>query len=129
MTFATRLHFKKLLVKTDLVGIITSLLCLVHCMAFPFLISLEPIYLKNLPHDFQFLEYLFLLFAFVAMWYSSRKSISQIKISFYILFTLFIIGDVLEKVEPILHNLAYVGSFGLVITHYFNYNLMHQHKH
>lgn len=116
------MSLNKFFKNADTIGIISSFLCLIHCISLPILISIQPVAAKFIDEDLQFLEYIFLGLSFVAVYFATRSShvSRRIKWAFYIIFTLFTLGILLEESFQWLTNLAYAGSAGLIILHVIN---------
>ena len=91
LTFAIMLQKIKQLSmsKSDFLGITSSILCLLHCLAFPLLLSVGYLFSFSIGGHWHALDYLFVLLGTVAAWASARKtSIPTIKLAFWI--TIFI---------------------------------------
>ena len=106
---------------SDKVGVISSLLCLIHCLALPAIISAEPILSEFLLEELAFVEYLFLVLSFIAVYFSSRKSPLHLKYTFYIVLSVFTLAVLLEEQYTWMPYLAYLGSICLISTHLVNY--------
>ena len=104
---------------SDSVGIISSLLCLIHCISLPILISAQPLAARFVDENLHFLEYVFLGLSFLAVYFSTRSShvTQRMKWAFYIIFSLFALGIFFEEQLAWLTYLAYVGSAGLIVMH------------
>ncbi|NJO02954.1 MAG: MerC family mercury resistance protein, partial [Bacteroidia bacterium] len=95
-------------------GIISSVLCLIHCLALPVLVSVQPLMFEYISEDLHALEYAFLIVSFVAVYFATRRASFAVKISFYLVLSLFMIGTAFGESLPWLHYLGYAGSAGLV---------------
>lgn len=116
------MRLNKLLKNSDSIGIISSFLCLIHCISLPILISIQPVTAEFIHEDLEFLEYIFLGVSLIAVYFSTRSPhvTRQIKIAFYIIFTLFALGIFFEEQLAWLTYLAYAGSAGLIVMHVIN---------
>ncbi|HLT08729.1 MAG TPA: MerC domain-containing protein [Cyclobacteriaceae bacterium] len=76
--------------KSDLLGISSSILCLIHCLAFPVILSAG--YLLNYAQNGHWhgLDYLFIVLSMIAVWVSARKTtIPALKIAFWMAIFIF----------------------------------------
>lgn len=106
----------------DRIGIISSSLCLVHCIALPLLISLQPALISFLHDDMHFVEYIFLLLSVVAVFFATRSthmSDSTRKL-FYVVLGVFTLSILLGERFHWLHYIGYLGSFALIVLHIIN---------
>jgi MerC mercury resistance protein len=121
--------------KSDNIGIISSVLCLIHCLALPLLITLLPMANQFIAEEIHHLDYAFWVFSLIAVYYSSRQTNRRdIRYAFYIAGLLFTAGILLEDVLPGGHTWAYMGSFCLIVTHSVNIRhckhcAEHHHQH
>lgn len=100
----------------DKVGIWTSIICLIHCLAFPVLATSFPIFLKL---D-STIEVLLISLAFLIGSLSFIDNI--IKHKYYKSLVLFIIGFIMVGISIIYyHPINYIGLLLLIIAHYLNY--------
>lgn len=115
--------------KSDWLGISASMLCMIHCIVTPFLFVAHAEMLNHHHHDhahpewWGFIEILFLVISFVAVWWSSKTSSKKwIPYLLWINWVL-LAGIVLnERFEwfSIVHELVYIPAFALVILHFLN---------
>lgn len=114
------------IVKSDILGSISSLLCLIHCIASPFiLIGLSSAVYNNtgLASWWGMLDFIFLAISFYAVYISAKQSSKKL-VSFGLwfswLFMFAIIANekigLLELVEEII----YLPSLALVFLHIYN---------
>lgn len=101
---------------SDVIGISSATLCVIHCLITPILMVL----LSQITwwHEF---SYFFLLISFFAAYESSKKSITNpylylIWVSFFVL----LISVIFEEDFSYLHELSYLASAGLIIGHILN---------
>ena len=121
---------------SDSIGIISSFLCLIHCISLPILISVQPVTARFVDEDLHFLEYIFLGVSLIAVYFSTRSShvTQRMKWAFYIIFSLFALGIFFEEQLAWLTYLAYIGSAGLIIMHIISLRhgircAVHEHQH
>lgn len=112
--------------KSDIIGSISSLLCLVHCIATPFIIiALSdtinqvngfPIWLKSM-------DYIFLTLSFFAVYSSVKKSTTYwVKLGLIVSWTLLLLVIMNEKfaVLELAEETIYLPSLALVFFHIYN---------
>lgn len=118
--------------KADWLGIVASVVCLIHCAAAPLFLVIQPIISGMAIHDHHhhhnehsYWHYIFLALAFVAVWSSARRThIVRVKVALWFFLVLFSLGIFLESDHSNLPTfLLYTGSIGLVAAHV--YNLRH----
>lgn len=105
---------------SDKIGIVASVLCLIHCVALPIVFTLSADTLYLVEHEMPIVDYIFAGIALVAAVLSSRKTKDpKIKLAFAIGWGFFISG-VLFHDHPIMVYLLHLGSLVLIVTHYKN---------
>lgn len=109
--------------QSDKIGIISSFLCLAHCLSMPVLLSMQPLSAGLEPHTHgHLLELLFLIFSFIAVYFSTRHTASlSMKYAFYLVLGLFTLGFIFEESLYWVKYLGYLGSLGLIILHLYNW--------
>ena len=119
--------------KSDNVGIISSVLCLIHCLLLPIAVSAMSV-ANNHYHDhshdhahghsllsLETLDYVFWVFSILAVYYSSRQTTHRgVKWAFALAGLLFTMGILFNTYLPFGHAWSYAGSFCLIFTHYYN---------
>lgn len=111
----------------DYLGIAGSGMCLIHCLAIPILFfvqnSIAKDVLKGLDLENVYLDYLFVLLCFFAVFSVTKQNDSwKISTSFWVFFILFSISVLFEEDFEHLDLLGYGASLGLIITHIININ-------
>lgn len=110
----------KLNIDSDKIGIISSILCLIHCLAIPLIFALSAEALHFSEHEFPFLDYTFAFVALIAAVLSSRKTDNRrLKKAFAIGWLMFIVGVIFHDSDYLVY-LLHLGSLVLIISHYFN---------
>lgn len=113
--------------KSDWLGILGSMACLVHCLALPALFYFFQFTLGN--HDSlesHLLDYCFALIATVAVGFAIRKSTSVLVRRVLMVSLLFFIGGILlEARQPNAIFLLHIGSLGLITGHALNIRQTH----
>lgn len=109
----------------DYLGIASSGICLVHCLATPIIMAVQGYYKVNLSlthgKGIPYWDYLFLSTCFLAVYFTTKEAISQkIIIAFWSFFILFAIAILFEEDFKYLDILGYISSIGLIITHLLN---------
>jgi len=115
--------------KSDLVGIIASSLCAIHCAITPFIFVAKPFLHEtvgqshtcaNAPIGWKIFDFLLLLISLFAVWHSARSTDKKsIQLLLWISWICLVIGLFTAKYFG--HFIMYIGSFGLVATHLMNF--------
>ncbi|MDO9551035.1 MerC domain-containing protein [Rhodonellum sp.] len=109
----------------DVLGISASLLCMVHCLAFPLFISVGYIFQhgEEPGHDhWHFVDYLFIGLALWAVFHASKNTQSKgIKIALWIAVIVFSISVSLHDLAPWMVFVSVASSLALVIFHILNW--------
>jgi len=112
--------------KTDQVGIIASALCMIHCLATPFLFiakSCSATCCEAAPSWWVSLDYLFLLISFFAIYHSSKNtSSSWAKYALWISWSSLLILLINEKLQFLSVSVytIYIPAIMLVLFHVYN---------
>lgn len=114
-------RIKNFIHNSDKIGALSSTFCLIHCIATPFLIG-SILYSDLQVKTYLLLDYLFLVINFGAVWFSTRKHSNQyIKLALWSFFAIFSITLLTESLFSYAHYILYVASFGLIVTHIYNW--------
>ncbi len=105
---------------SDRIGIISSVLCLVHCLALPIFLGLQPLAHQNLPEGWHFLDYIFLVMSVLAVYFTTYRMPWRRKWVFYLVLIVLMVGIFGETRWPWLSYLGYLGSLGLILMHLVN---------
>ncbi len=114
--------------KADTWGVLSSSLCLVHCIATPFFFLAQTSIIShttNTPIWWKSLDFIFLIISFFAVYRSSKTTTNQfikkaLWISWCLLFTLIINEKIaLIKIPEVA---MYIVGFTLVALHIYNLN-------
>ena len=116
---------KVVLNNSDTIGIFTSLICSIHCFATPILFvaqsgfasaDIQPIWWESI-------NYLFIVFSFIAVYYSVRNTSKKIMKPMlwicWLFFTTIILNEIIGIVE-ISELFSYVSAFSLAFAHTYN---------
>ncbi|UTW66255.1 MerC domain-containing protein [bacterium SCSIO 12643] len=112
--------------KSDSLGAVFSSLCLVHCIATPFLFVAQACTsscCEDSPVWWQSLDYLFLTLSFFAVYYSGRKSSSKlVKKGLWVSWVALFITVMNEKflIIPLPEMYKHVSALSLVSLHLYN---------
>src|SRR5690606_4429921 len=88
-------------IQSDLLGISASLLCILHCLALPFLISTGNVFLFTDATHWHGMDYLFIIFGLLAVYISAGKSsASSIKLGFWMFFSVFTLSVLFHDSWP-----------------------------
>ena len=113
--------------KADYIGIIGSILCLIHCLAAPVVVMTSAMLRDDtLRAGFLSLDYIFIAVNIVAVYFATRHYASTlVRTALWGFLALFTVGLLLEDVSPVFEYLAYAASLGLVTSHLVN---LRQHR-
>lgn len=102
--------------KADLIGILSSSICLVHCVATPLLIAFGAGFITN-----PFFKYLFLIISFVSI-FKATENITSKKISLllWISFWGFLFSTLFQEEYEWLHYSGYLFAILIIIGHILN---------
>jgi hypothetical protein len=108
-------------INSDYLGITSSVLCLIHCLALPIIFVFTGYAGLNETHILGIgVDYIFAILALVAAVYTARHAhLPYIKFSLIIGWLLFISGILLEEYGS-WHYLMHLGSATLIFSHYHN---------
>ena len=113
------MKFSAISQKSDWVGILSSMGCILHCLAMPVVIYASGAALHQ-AHT-EWLDYLFVAIAAVAVIYSVRQARSAgVKLLLIGAWLLFSVGVMLQATFAPATLLAYAGSVGLITGHAIN---------
>jgi hypothetical protein len=121
------------LYQSDLLGVLASGLCAIHCALTPVFFAARPL-LEGHHHHGGFwgaLDYVFLIVSLLAVWYSARHTSHRTyKWVLWVSWAVFAIG-LLSEVLHISWGiwLMYIGSIVLVVSHIQNYRYCRSCKH
>ncbi len=115
-----------LIYKPDIIGSIASTLCLIHCLATPFIFITQACTLSccaGSPTWWQSLDYIFLAISFFAIFRATQTSSNKmIKIALWVLWITFC-ALIFNKTLGILYinqNIAYITGSLLAVLHLYN---------
>src|SRR5690554_582520 len=75
---------------SDILGVCSSLLCLLHCLAFPLFLSAGYLLNHSSGGHWHGMDYLFVLLGLIAAWASGRKTASRgLKLGFWLTISVF----------------------------------------
>ena len=102
--------------KADLIGILSSSICLVHCVATPLLLAFGASFITN-----PFFKYLFLIISFVSI-FKATENITSKKISLllWISFWGFLFSTLFQEEYEWLHYSGYLFAILIIIGHILN---------
>lgn len=116
--------FQKLKLNSDILGISSSVLCLLHCLALPIFYLFVTKSAQELEwlHE---LDFIFIGLGFIAVYQTTKNTVNRwIPFFLWFFFGLFAIS-ILNEHSLMMELLSYGGSAGLITTHYFNFSLSH----
>ncbi|MEM1336520.1 MAG: MerC domain-containing protein [Bacteroidota bacterium] len=112
--------------KSDVIGAWASGLCLVHCLATPFLFVAQAGLVssgESHPQWWGVLDFVFLAVSFLAIWWSSKTTSKRwIQIALWAswLLLLFIVLNEKFSLLPLAEQAIYVPAIGLIFFHLYN---------
>lgn len=102
--------------KADTIGILSSSICLVHCIATPLLIAFGAGFMTN-----PFFKYLFLMISFVAIFKATTKiTHPKIALLLWVSFGGFLFSTLFEEKYHGLHYSGYFFALLIIIGHLLN---------
>ena len=109
----------------DSVGIVAGTLCMIHCIATPFLFiakACSSVCCSDTPVWWQLIDYAFLIISFIAIYFITKKStLSWIKIAFWISWFLLLL-TLLNHTFMIIslpEYLIYIPASAIIILHFY----------
>ncbi|ANW96177.1 hypothetical protein AXE80_07755 [Wenyingzhuangia fucanilytica] len=111
--------------KSDILGALASTLCLIHCVATPFVFMITASFItsNNPLYWWKFMDYLFLIISFLAIYRSTETSTSiWIKYALWISWALLSLIVLNEKMEWLIVNelIIYIPTVLLIGLHLIN---------
>jgi len=112
--------------KSDILGVIASTLCLIHCIATPFIFIVQAssvTYHNVTPIWWKSLDYFFLVISFFAVYRSTQTTSNNwIKPSLWLSWAVLFIIIINEKLEwlPLGETVIYIPTFALILLHFYN---------
>ncbi len=116
-------------VKSDKIGIVSAVLCSIHCLIVPVLFLVKVSWAQqhrtvSLPAWWELMDYVFMVISFTAVSHSAGHTpFKIIKIFLWIFWVVLMISIVFSS---LLHWMAYFASAGLIITHFMNIKKIRQ---
>jgi len=115
------MRIKNFIHNSDKIGVLSSALCLIHCIVTPFLIG-TILFSDSQVHSYHLFDYIFLIISFIAVWFSTHKHANPyIKIALWSFFTIFAITLIIKHWFPYAQYILYTSSFGLIAAHIYNW--------
>lgn len=113
----------------DIMGISASVLCMIHCMAFPVMISLGYMVKYSDDHGhshdhihWHWMDYFFIVLAIWAVFNAGKNTHSKrIKIALWTAVGIFSIAILLHEWNPIMIGISIAASVALIIIHIINW--------
>lgn len=114
--------------KSDVVGVLASALCLLHCLATPFIFIAQACSVSccdSAPAWWKWLDYFFLVISFFAVYRSTQTTSSNLMkpvlwISWGALFVMIINENL--KLLPLPKSVTYIVAIALAVLHLYNLN-------
>jgi hypothetical protein len=111
--------------KSDIVGMLASGLCMIHCLATPliFVVQVSATCYEKGPWWWKMIDYAFLVISIIAIYYSAKKtSLQWMPTALYACWgclAILIINEGLHLVA-LPHMLIYLPAFSLIFLHLYN---------
>jgi len=104
--------------KSDIVGIIASSICIVHCVITPLIAVL---FSKIVKEKYELLNYVFLIISLISVIISIKTTKNKLLKGLLLFFWIQLsVGLVLEDKNIIFSILMYFSALGLIVTHILN---------
>ena len=104
--------------KSDIVGIIASSICIVHCVITPLIAVL---FSKIVKEKYELLNYVFLIISLISVIISIKTTKNELLKGLLLFFWIQLsVGLVLEDKNIIFSILMYFSALGLIVTHILN---------
>ena len=109
---------------SDVLGIGSAFLCLIHCIAAPLLMGFGA-GIHEVQHSFflhEFWDVIFLVLGFIAVYFSARHSKSTfLKVLLWTTYLSLLCAVILHHSSPVFEYLIYAASIVLIIAHILNF--------
>lgn len=116
---------------SDVLGMSSAILCLLHCLAAPVLLGLG-VNMHQVESSFflqEFWDIIFLSLGFIAVWFSSKHSTTPfIKATLWITYGFLVCCILFEHASPIFEYAIYAASLILIIAHSINLRQLSSRK-
>jgi len=107
MTIAKKINW------ADKLGIASAILCIIHCLAAPLLLTMGISFLHN-----PVIALLFIIIAFISIYKTTKGSLfNKLSIILWIAFCGFVLSIILEERSKIFKYTMYLSSIILIIGH------------
>ena len=124
--------FSQLTVKSDLIGMLASGLCLLHCIATPLLFVAGTglgIPTGAQPSWWGYLDPLFLIFSFFAVYWSVKSAsqtwVKYVFVGLWVPLLLLVLNEKLRVIE-VWEKAIYIPTLGLILLHLYNIRSRHR---
>ena len=111
---------------SDIIGASASGLCLIHCMATPFVFAAKAYTItscSDAPIWWQAIDYIFIVISFMAIWFATKNSsVTWIKVTLWISWILLLITILSGSLEIGLFpkSFSYVPALAIIVFHFYN---------
>lgn len=112
--------------KADCIGAISSALCLIHCVATPFIFIAQNSLFNccdEVPSWWKFIDYFFLIISFIAVNRTVQTTSSKwIKPSLWVSWAFLFVVIINEKIAwlPLSESIIYIPAIALIVLHLYN---------
>ena len=114
------MQIKNLRKNSDLLGMVSAGLCLIHCIALPVFL-LGTFSAGLVPDKWHWMDYIFIALAGVAVYFSSRKTASlYLKTGMWLCVIIFAVALLSHGISVYAQYISIAASVGLMLLHYIN---------
>ena len=108
----------------DLIGFYSSMICMVHCIVLPVIITMSLFSINGFGEHWHTLDYIFIGLSFLAVLYATKRSPTQnMKIGLWFSFTIFSVALMSHEIAPWMLFISLAASVALMILHIVNYRV------
>lgn len=111
--------------KSDRIGALASMLCIIHCIATPFIFVIQPMssQIESIPIWWKGMDFIFLMISFFAVYWTSKTTTKEdIKNLLWLSWVWLTVAIVNEKlvVLKLPEIMVYIPAIVLIILHIYN---------
>ncbi len=108
----------------DLVGFYSSMVCMVHCILLPVIITMSLFSIKSFGTHWHSLDYFFIMVSFLAVLYATKRSPTPtMRMGLWFSFTIFSIALMAHEIAPWMLFISLSASIALMVLHIVNYRV------
>ncbi|MFC2187081.1 MerC domain-containing protein [Fulvivirgaceae bacterium LMO-SS25] len=108
----------------DLIGFYSSMVCMVHCIVLPVVITMSLFSVNGFGAHWHTLDYLFIVLSFLAVLYATKRSPTQsMRIGLWFSFAIFSFALMAHEAAPWMLFISLAASIALMVLHIVNYRV------